>query len=430
MSIPRSADKSKVLSLPTPPECVQWLLFPALDVGRGRPAAGGGGGGEPQAAPAPRPPGLSKVQSSTARFYKGGSRLVLPPDRSRELLGYGNAGRPRGGPRGVCRGMSRHAQATARRWFNSIDVTGVAATWFATMTVPADEAFDVREFKRVIERYFARLLRAWGDRLFWYWAIEPTAAGVLHLHACFFWVSSPAGLSQFRRWNDHAWASSTRCVHPSHQKTACNVERSRSWRGVRSYLAGYLSPEKWAHWDGSETGRVHGVRNRGLVPVNPEEVPLSPMAEGLLRRAVAKVRARRTRGVWRICPDGRREPLHRVGILTNPWCDGRAMVKTARRAGEVIKVSKGRVHRREVLTEWTEEFLQDGRGRLRRLGMVVTGREHRSFGPRELELVESECRRLIRWAVAEAARREEFERECLEADFPAVRRSPASAAAP
>lgn len=342
---------------------------------------------------APAALGLSKAQALT-RVYRGGFRLVLP------RVSHGGGGKV-GGRRQACRGMSRHAAKTARRWFNSIDSSKVTTAWFSGMTIPAQERMSIKEFKKVLERYFACLQRAFGDRLFWYWAIEPHADGRPHVHVVFFWVSRAPTLWAFRKWNDLTWARSTRCQHPSHLKAACSVNKLRSWTGARSYLMDYLSVDKWAAWDGSETGGVHGVRNRQLVPVTVEDVDLDPLGQKLARRLVAKIRGRRGRGVW-LCPEnGKRVALHRGQLPVDPN-EARAYIKRLRAAGATVKCSKGRTHRNELHREWADEF-KDGRY----LGLVFCGEYIWAQGPSELYCREAENWRVIDWARREAARREE-----------------------
>jgi len=323
--------------------------------------------------------------------------------------------------------MSKHAKQTAVRLFESIDRSGVLDTWFITCTLPAGENMEIGEFKKVLARYFARLQRAWGDRLAWYWAIEPTEAGTWHLHMIAMWCRGSVPLwRKFVAWNDVAWSSSTRCKHPSHRRSACNVDRARSWAGVVVYLSGYLSPAKWAHYDGGETGRVHGVRNGQLLPVRPETVALSKTAMTLLRRAVARVISRRRAGVWvvdRLTGARKRQPA--IDRIIDPakrrqtakWLAQCAMKSPTHK----LVRTRGRSHWRVV--EWDDEFSVtfDANGKMREMFVRHVPRKQDTWGrpvatacvgPSVLRIPYAQSAKLIAWAVAEGRRAEEFDACC------------------
>jgi hypothetical protein len=313
--------------------------------------------------------------------------------------------------------MSRHAKASATRLFTSIDQKRVKDSWFSTCTVPSAESMGVADFKLVLARYFARVQRAWGERLAWYWAIEPTEAGTLHLHGILMWVGDPPSLVRFREWNDLAWSSSTRCKHPSHRKTACNVQRARSWAGVRSYLSGYLAPSKWSHWTGGETGRVHGVRNRHLLPITPVDHVLTPAALSILRRAVAKLRSRRASGMWTLD----RETGKRIQTWKLPACPraSRALVKhfaAVAHAHPTMKIIRRRARFWRAEVAWVEERVTvNGRESRPRVVPEVVDEFGRgvpswSRGPSEVQIRDVQALRLIEWAIREDLRRQQEQR--------------------
>lgn len=326
--------------------------------------------------------------------------------------------------------MSKHAKQTAVKLFQSIDREAINDTWFITCTLPAGENMPVGEFKKVLARYFARLQRAWGDRLAWYWAIEPTAAGTWHVHMIAMWCRGSAPLwRKFVAWNDLAWASSTRCKHPGHQRSACNVDRARSWAGVVVYLSGYLSPAKWAHYTGGDTGRVHGVRNAQLLPIKPEAVVLSKTALTLMRRAVTRIIGRRRAGTWVVdLETGKRK--------RQPGCDqvdsnaaresrklwSRVSMGAAYRDQCKIIRTRGRAHWRVV--EWEDEFsvtFDTRTGKLCETFLRSAPREVDTWGrpvatmcigPSVLRIPYAQSSRLLRWAISEAARLDAFDERC------------------
>jgi hypothetical protein len=383
------------------------------------------------------PLGLSRLQTSTRLghasgrvvVYKGGARLDLPP--AVDLTGT-----RRGGKRRACRGMSKYAKRTGVRWFSSIDESRIRAAWFLTVTWPDDEARDAVKFKQGLERYFARLLRAYGDRLAWYWAMEPhtsaKAAGRFHAHLILLWVGNPPSLPAFRAWNDKAWWACTRCDHVTGGRYACKVEPARTWRGVRSYLVGYLAADKWSDYTGDVTGRVHGVRNRHLVPISRGEVELTPAALRLLRRACRRRDEALSRGSVTVTDEtGKRGRCRDLITLRSVHPNAyRKLVKEVARAsaklGSIVRRGRRRFVRQEVRKrEWDEESVVMPSGRVARR-LVVREFDCEDGGPLKVTsigrsvvtgLPSADADRLVEWASREAMRREEFERSCCSGEW-------------
>lgn len=325
--------------------------------------------------------------------------------------------------------MSKHAKQTAVKLFESIDRASIKDTWFITCTLPRGENMPVGEFKKVLARYFARLQRAWGDRLAWYWAIEPTEAGTWHVHMIAMWCRGSVPLwKKFVAWNDLAWSSCTRCTHPGHRRSACNVDRARSWAGVVVYLSGYLSPAKWGHYTGGDTGRVHGIRNGQLLPIRPETTELSDTSMQVLRRAVARIIQRRRAGVWVVDRETgarKRQPgLAREIDPVKRRHMSKALARIAAQPGCKLKLirTRGRAHWRMV--EWEDELSVtfDAKTGARR-EMYLRQRPRREdeygrpvgtvcVGPSVIRIPYTDSSRLIAWAVAEGRRREEFDASC------------------
>ena len=370
--------------------------------------------------PAKRAPrrtlGLSRSHTLT-RLYVGGERLCLPKQARGPRRG--------GGKRSRSRGMSKNAKAVAVRCFKSIDQRRIESTWFMTNTLPSNFYCPIHEFKRILERYFARLTRAFGDRLAWYWAIEPTQAGQWHLHMIAFWVkdapTQKARWLKFREWNDKAWHQATKVPDEAHLRAGCRIEAARSWKGVTCYLSGYLSPQKWSHYDGPDTGRVHGLRNGGILPVDPVDHAMTPRAVAMLRRLTAKLRSHRASGVfcyW-LNEDGTVEKRQRQPgsfprevdpqkeRMQNKWLAETAM-KNPRRLK--LRRVRPRFYRNEA--EWCDEFQIDRHGKQKHIGVrpVVEDEwgqplKSHAFGPSELHIPWAHALRMIEWAVQEDRRR-------------------------
>lgn len=376
--------------------------------------------------------GLSKAQiltlNNTVTIYGGGARVTLPRQRA-------NARVQGGGVRRQCVGMTKDARRSASKLFQSIDRKGIAATWFITCTLPADEVMSVKQFHVVLHRYFERMNRAWGTELAWYWAIEPTAAGQWHVHMIAMWVRITPEQAfkryyKFIEWNDRAWAESTGLKHriDDLKKAACNVQGAKHWGGVMRYLSGYLSPEKWAGYTGGPTGRVHGCRNRRLLPINPENHVMSERAIKLMRRQITRIHGRRKSGRWLKC---KYQCVHRLSVKRLDLANLQAMFghdSNKLRAGlkawkrqqrgpgaEWISTRRCRGHfTRPILEKNDEEIrVKRGRGFIRYTRETIDVMGYETIGISELRgFPADELRRLAQWAIAQAADDDAFDSEC------------------
>lgn len=149
----------------------------------------------------------------------------------------------------------------------SVDETAVESAFFATNTVPAGE-FSIAEFKRFVKLWGQRFRRSFPAHCA-FWVMELTKKLTPHLHVIVTWVNGRPGaplLTDFRAWNDAAWAEVVKSTHPMHRIVACNVQPVVKWGGASSYLSGYLKKSANQHAD-LETGRMWGVVNEEGLPV-------------------------------------------------------------------------------------------------------------------------------------------------------------------
>lgn len=229
---------------------------------------------------------------------------VIAPARDR---------RWRGGPRGVrgkIRGISRASRLNASEKIHEIDRSKVVESWFGTNTVPGGECSWLR-MSALIDDWSQKLAEAFPGQFYLFWRKEPHGSGAPHLHFLIFWLRKPPKMKRFRFWNDNTWADLVKSPNPAHRRVGCRVEQMRSWEGVASYLASYLT--KNAEFYSEEcTGRMWGERNKKYKPVTIAGVVV-PADVG-----------RRTHRILRKLQQRKREKY--LALLEGRWCRLRTSV--------------------------------------------------------------------------------------------------------
>ncbi len=241
--------------------------------------------GEPPPAAAAALPGLSLVHTDTfTPSPEVGSFVVRVPLNGR-VVRLTRVQGPRGSrddeespaaKRGEIKGLSAAAALRLKRSMLSVDGACVCSSFFVANTVPAGE-FGWPEFRVFLRRYRSRFERRWPG-VPAYWVKELTSTGTPHLHLVVLWLSSAPSLTEFREWNDNAWADVVHSSHPSHRFVACRVDLVRSYVGSASYLSGYLTQrKKIVRDDGeeeeerqSDTGKMWGCIHKNCLPIRWE----------------------------------------------------------------------------------------------------------------------------------------------------------------
>lgn len=202
-----------------------------------------------------------EVQPASVEVSLGGSLVVARPERPASGLG----GRPEGGLRGEVLGFS---SASRRRLMRLIAATKRdIRPLFITLTYPDVFPGDIAKWKRDLDVFGKRLLRAFPDAGF-VWRIEfksrlsGKSKGIIapHFHLLL-WGPS---IVDFRKFGDVAWYKTVGSGDVAHRRAGVSSERIRQWRGTIHYVAKYIAkqqafPENW-------TGRVWGVVGRKNVP--------------------------------------------------------------------------------------------------------------------------------------------------------------------
>ena len=213
-----------------------------------------------------------------------------------------------------------------------VDRRGPVPT-FLTVTYPAEWENDGRVWKRHLDRFWRAAVRAF-PKLAAGWKLEPQMRLAPHFHALCWGVSripwqwlavrwaciihgirgprvfpmgpGKAGAAEFRHWLDNE------CELPENVKESIRVgtriEKLRSWRGVASYVAKYMSKVIEGGWE--NVGRFWGIVGRAQMPWSPVGEEFLDYRTAILIRRTAR-RYLRSRGIR--SPHQRR----RVQIITD-----------------------------------------------------------------------------------------------------------------
>ncbi len=242
-----------------------------------------------------QPPGLSLVHPVTQiEAPEGGALLKIAENGHCVHVHTPRPGRPRiGAKRGIVKGLSRGAAARFKRLLLGLDQSKIEATWEGCLTVPAGE-FTFAEFRLFLKRWTMRVKRRWPGVPV-PWVKELTLKGELHLHFVVVWLKGMKvpTLTEFRAWNDPAWAEVVKSSHPSHWNTACRVERIRTWNRLIRYVSGYLTEGSEGRDRQSDTGKMWGVINRASLPRSVLVIPLVKAEKRAVDRTLCRLRARR-----------------------------------------------------------------------------------------------------------------------------------------
>jgi hypothetical protein len=119
-----------------------------------------------------------------------------------------------------------------------------------------------------------------------------------------------AGAAEFRHWLDNE------CKLPENVKESIRVgtriEKLRSWRGVASYVAKYMSKAVQGGWE--NVGRYWGIVGRAQMPWSPVGEEFIDYRTAILIRRTAR-RYLRSKGILMIGPIGRKGTGTGAGAL-------------------------------------------------------------------------------------------------------------------
>ena len=206
-----------------------------------------------------------------------------------------------GGIRGKVRGFSRTSRRNLLRCFASINRRAFRAfkgrLISITLTYPHEYPEDPRVCKNHLKALGKRLQREYGEfATFWRMGIQKR--GAFHFHLLLFIPRSFGSVRELRNFVSSSWYEVCGKVSEGHLWAGTRVEQIRKWKQATSYAERYLAKEE-EFPDGLETGRIWGVWNEGLLPIQWKTVKVSLRDAYKIRRIFRKLAKRRATGSLR-----------------------------------------------------------------------------------------------------------------------------------
>lgn len=238
------------------------------------------------------PGALPRQEDLSVRYWQGGSSVTAK----------GNKGGPSEPVERKKRGkIVRFTRASRKRLqclIGELDQDVAGLPLFVTLTYPgswgkredrSERDLDPKQWKRDLDVWKRRLERAypgvWGI-----WRLEAQKRGAPHYHLLLWGVSHiPID------WIAQTWWEVVGSGEKSHLKSGTQVQRTRSWRGVHSYVGKYMAkvvadlPEGHEElWEG--VGRYWGQVNPKAFPRAYKEVSLTPSQFTQILRILRRAR--------------------------------------------------------------------------------------------------------------------------------------------
>jgi hypothetical protein len=224
---------------------------------------------------------------STLSFEDTKTRNQLSPPR-----------RHGGGNRDRVKGFSRTSRTNLLRRLASINRTAFKGfrgrMIFVTLTYPRKYPEDPELCKRHLKALRKRLQREYGPfAAFWRLGIQKR--GAWHFHLLLFVGPSIGPVGELRRFISSSWHEVTGKVSEGHLRAGTRVEVARKWKQATSYVERYMAkPEEFP--ERLQTGRIWGVWNAELLPVQWETTEVSLRDAFKIRRVYRKLARRKGSG--------------------------------------------------------------------------------------------------------------------------------------
>ncbi len=192
------------------------------------------------------------------------------------------------------RGFSRASRRNLLRRQASINRSAFRASKariiLVTLTYPHEYPDDPQLCKGHLKALRKRLQREYGPfAAFWRMGIQ--RRGAWHFHLLLLVGPSVGPIDKLRRFISSSWYEVTGKVSEGHLRTGTRVETIRKWKQATSYVERYMAkPEEFP--EGRQTGRIWGIWNEELLPVQWETVQVSLRAAFSIRRIYRKLAKR------------------------------------------------------------------------------------------------------------------------------------------
>jgi hypothetical protein len=206
-----------------------------------------------------------------------------------------------GGIRDRVRGFSRASRRNFLRRLASINRSAFRAfrgrIIFVTLTYPKQYPEDPELCKRHLKALRKRLQRKY-ESFAAFWRLGIQKRGAWHFHLLLFVGPSFGTVGELRRFISSSWYEITGKVSEGHLRAGTRVEAVKKWREVTSYAERYMAkPEVFP--EGLQTGRIWGVWNPNLLPVQWERVEVSLRDAFRIRRIYRRLAKRKGSGSLR-----------------------------------------------------------------------------------------------------------------------------------
>jgi hypothetical protein len=203
-----------------------------------------------------------------------------------------------GGIRDRVRGFSRTSRRNLLRRLGSINRSAFRTfkgrIIFVTLTYAREYPEDPDICKRHLKAFRKRLQREFGTfAAFWRMGIQKR--GAWHFHLLLFVGPSLGSEGDLRRFISSSWYEVTGKVSEGHLRAGTRVEAVKRWKEATSYVERYMAkPEEFP--EGLQTGRIWGMWNKELLPVQWETAQVSLRDAFRIRRIYRKLARRKGSG--------------------------------------------------------------------------------------------------------------------------------------
>jgi hypothetical protein len=227
---------------------------------------------------------------STLSFEDSTTNNRLRPSRR---LGGGIRDRVRGFSRRSRRNLLRRLASINRRAFRTFKGRMI----FVTLTYPHEYPEDPEVCKNHLKALRRRLQRKCED-FAGFWRLGIQRRGAWHFHLLLFVGPSSGPVRELRRFISSSWHEVTGKISEGHLHAGTRVEAVKKWREATSYVERYMAkPEEFP--EGLQTGRIWGIWNEELLPVQWEMVQVSFKDAFRIRRIYRKLAKRKDSGSLR-----------------------------------------------------------------------------------------------------------------------------------
>jgi hypothetical protein len=206
-----------------------------------------------------------------------------------------------GGIKAKVRGFSRASRRNLLRCLASINRSAFRAykgrLISITLTYPHEYPEDPEVCKNHLKALRKRLQRKFGD-FAGFWRLGIQRRGAFHFHLLLFVPPSFISVRELRSFVSWSWYEVCGEISEGHLLAGTRVEEIRTWRKVTSYAEKYLAREEQLPQD-LQTGRIWGMWNPKLLPVQWETVQVSLRDAFRIRRIYRELARKKGSGSLR-----------------------------------------------------------------------------------------------------------------------------------